>query len=1174
MSEDSSAAQTPPPQTPPPQAPSPPTGRPQQNPVKYEEIEIVAVHADVVISKLESLTSMIGPESPLSKELEQHKKKRKILTTYLHEYEDALRNGAKYPKQPDDRKSGKVPWAVQLLRFCTEPYKLIRYATQWCRLAKRCLVEISNSSSDFDIRWNQVLTVRFCQLFTSFCRIVIFIQQNPLAHLVCTIVPAYIADIPKFKDFIVDSRLTLNFITQAIADPIRMINIHINDAGRKINRLAATIGAYLAQLLGPFPLIDWSVFSITRKQLELPETTLQEDDFFILQNISLLKDTMFYFVTIFPNTQNDNDAFSIVIENILSDAPLIPITTTILVPIDNFLRYLSENPSIAEITNMIPILAKRKFGTSHRKRIQNITILLSEIRDMCELNINLICQFYPNVLALCALGYYEFSHYFQFHTICVDALKLLSVLLDIFKVVKQNKEDIQRFYVYNLSTVDLQYLKAQLEQIPSDSPIPPLFQQFVNALEVLNIENLDNGDSYHYYSFKITYGRLLLYFNRLRSTSIVSYAETVFEHMTTIMNHIEYAEDPLRCLYKYCPIQTLWTYSKYFIPHINSPQIPTSLCITLLEIFGYFGQDPNVYIIPNEIAQQKIIFGQVQGQLLTRVLKELSIQCSNRSLFYQIGLQTRDLCKPGADPRREHFNINLFRPEEGNLLDSNYTRQFTRHNNDQKELRTCFTRMPQQIRVFDTIETPSAFFERGITDNFSQFLFPQGITPDSSTLDRAFSTAFQMLWQIFAQMGKPFPRNMFKARLIEGTLPNSEVFIHQVTQMKTLLLDAPMIPSNPRLVDKLQLLCFDFLKNGFGKTLYLASLKGFFNLFEVANSMPNTPNQSPSKSDDKNQENELQARLNYAASDYFSSRALRYQIRNLGISSAFAVDRIATSTISTSMISILREYLKLHATINEWHQKFRKTNELPPESLSMAGLDQCCVDMIRLGCAMQLRELVKSEMRYAINHAAAGFESMIDASFDRITVQLDEREQLICEACSQHDTMFFVGEIIDNAKLDKPSDFVPFMFFFGLLLNNVMWDSVKYYTEFDAISKNLHLFPVALNAFIKLQTKILVSIDDKIFENGMKEFYKVLRTIVNEKKSENDLDYAKSFTKLVILFPRVIDQIQFGWIDEIFPNYNADLTMRMSEQSPSKKKAKKQSSGQTRRQTVQPKKSK
>lgn len=1126
--------------------------------VPYDYIEVIAQHGEVVLSKLENLRVLLGPNTPLPQALDNSKKKKKALLDSLTAYEKYVRGEGEYPKQ-EPRKPGKTPWPVTLLEHCIEPYKILRYASQWIRIARQCLLDTSRTA-DFDIRWNQLLTVKFCQIFTSFCRVFVFMKSFSIVKIISLIVPYYIDDIPELKEYVTDSRKLINLITLSLSDPFANVYNLIQPVGKKLNRLAATIGTYIAQLFGPFPLIEWANLSIFRKPPETPETTLEDDDFFILRNITLLKDTMVYFVTVFSQEiGSDSDSFNVVIENLLTESPVVPITVTTRVPIRDFLKYSRRSPINDDVQQVIDLSAPRKFATSHRKRIQNVTILLNEIKSMCEFNNNLVCQYFPNIISLCALGYYEFSQYFTFdkNSVCVDALDLLAELLDMVKIIRQNHDDIQRFFIYNLSTIDVEFLKAQIAQINNDSPIPSLLNPLVSALETLSIDDYDKGSCYHFLGYNLTYGRILYYYNHLHNTSIVSYAEPLFEHLTTILTHAEFAEDPTRCFFKYCPIQRLWTYSGRFVEHIVNPAVPISRCITLLEVFTYFAQDQNIYIYPKEKDNQKNNFELVQMTLLKRIRESLMRECNNSSIYHQLGLQTRDLCKDGADKSKDHFNLNKFK-FTSNVPKEELIKQFTEQNQFQKELRGFFTRVPQQIRVFDEIKKPSAYFENGLTQNISSYLFPTQM-PEGMSLDRGFSTAFQFLWQIFAQMGKPFPRNMFRARLFEGTQASSDNYIQHVNLMTGVTPYDGLIPKSPSLVESLQYQIFKFIKQSFKQSIYLAPLRGFFDISDKSDIM-SFDSQSSSKNKDKDKDKEkdpdvdeaeiqhqqqVQAQLDATpkviSSDFFSQKAIKYMITNLGANSGFAFDRIVTLAAAECIVNIFKKYIECIQYMPEWYSTLRNKGSLPQDSLGSPTFNFCCTEMIRLGCAMTLREIVLIEMKTGMSNSVPGIQQIIDAAIDRITVTLTGKEHLICEACSLKDSMYFIQQNVEKAKIDKQSDFSQFMFFIGLLLNNNIWNDSKYYADYEAISRNLHLFPIALKAFIQVKNSLFVTVDDLALEHGFKVFYSIFGTIVNQKKVDNGKNYAKAMAQLAIAFPRSIEIIQFGWLHEVFPNYDADL---------------------------------
>ena len=1109
----------------------------------YEEIEIVARHSELVIHRLENLSIYLSEHGELAKAFEEKKKtKTKELIDFLQEYYTALEKKQKPPKLPE-RKPGVTPWPVTLLKYAAEPYKLTRYCVQWCHQARKCLISMAENVSDFDIRWNQLMTIRFCQIFTAYCKVILFLNNFEFIQLVIDMIPPYIDDIKSMKDYIKDHAFTRNFVKMALKNPIDLIKSNIERIGEKINRLAATLGTFFAQLMGSFPLVNWSIFSIFSKRHDAPETTLPEDEFFILQNISLLKDTMLFFVILFKDITKTDDPFSVVIQNILTESPYIQITHSNKFTVQHFLKLIKKKEGMEKFVNHIAFIAQNKYGTAHQKRIQNITILLEEIKNMCEYDNKLLCQFFPNVISLCSLAHYELVMYFHYQNIIdVHAFDMLAVVLDIIKLVRINQLDIQRFFMFNLSTIDIEFLKKQLEQVDPDSDIRKIANTLVQGLETLNLDNFDNGEGYNYFAFKITYGRILDYYNKLRKTSIVSYAEPIFEHLTTVFNHVDYADDPLACIFNYCPVYNLWNNYKELEGHINNPTIPISRCITILEIFAFFDLDPNIYVRPQVIENLKTNYQQLKNLLFNRARKDLQLQFQFDSPTNMDGMKTRILSRTSNKQELQ---------QTPQTLPLNVIAQYYQQNRSAAELRTSFTRIPHQITVFDMEDSPSDYFEKSISQGFTNFIIPSSL-PNPLFLDCSFSDAFQILWQIFAQMGKPFPRNMFESRLIEGTQYKSEQYLQQVNLLNgTIDIDDNSVVGK-KLVDNYQQKIREFVKSGYKSALYLTHLKGFYNT-KKKEATPNEKNKSS-----KQPQSPVKDKTIY--SDFFSAKAINYMIKNLGINCALAYDRIVTHQIAKDIIEIFNVFVELSNDLNSWLNDFKSKNILPRESLTSPQLDKCCELMINLGCSAVLRDLIKNEMCNAMSDAVPGLQQMVDAAIDRINVTLSGKEQLIIETVSHRDTLYFVQQIIEKGKIDKQTDFIKFMFFIGLLLNNNKWDKIQYISDFETITGNLHLFPKALELFFDVRQSLFLTPDDLALETGTKTLLQVFGVVVNNKKQQNGSGYQMAATKLVIMFPRVIHTIQFGWIEEVFPNYSYDNfnIKKMKEQEDKKDKKNKE----------------
>ena len=122
-------------------------------------------------------------------------------------------------------------------------------------------------------------------------------------------------------------------------------------------------------------------------------------------------------------------------------------------------------------------------------------------------------------------------------------------------------------------------------------------------------------------------------------------------------------------------------------------------------------------------------------------------------------------------------------------------------------------------------------------------------------------------------------------------------------------------------------------------------------------------------------------------------------------------------------------------------------------------------------------------------------------------------------------------------KVNKYAEIDHFFFFLALLLTNKYWDNCTYLAEFDSITENLHLFPMAVNQFIQLHSVFFSNQNLSMKEAKDRSiiFISALARVVEMRNSKKQKKSSTALTILADIFPRIIG-IEYERIDKVFPN--------------------------------------
>lgn len=1100
---------------------------------RTDDLEIIFNHIELLTSKLEIFHTMTGPRTAIGSAFESSGGKHWI--KHLDSYCDAMAsNSSSLPKMPSN--SSITNFLKSIQEDLVIPMQHIKYAFQFCQFTEYQLKMMLSYVKDLDMRWNQYLTIRCCQIFVMYCKTVLFIKMHPIMKYISATVNQYKSKC--FEQFNQDISRITQFTVHCSNDPFGFIHQKLPVLSDKMARLSSSVGTFIARLFGTFPLIEWDSLSIFNRTSKGNETTLVSDEFIILQNIKLLKETLFFFLFVFPENTQSNQCFELIIEGLLTESPTVYLTPNFKVPLQQIIA-LSKPGAIPErVCNNATENARQKFLTSHLQRIMHVTFLLQDCLNISSFDPNQLPFLMNHIIALSSLAYYELDNYFTFieeeiakrgkdciHY--VEGMELLSVLMEVINLVDQYEEDIRRFYVYNLATIDLQFLQKQLN--PSvfnqvckskEHNLAKLIDDLALGLEGIDLEEYDNGYRYEFTGFLLTHGRYLRIFNEIKMRERVSFIDPIFEHLTTIRMHCMFAQSPMNAFLTFCPIQTLWNHSSIFSTIINNQSIPLSIAPSILHLFTYFSRDLLcLRQLLGEVKKLNEMFPRLRSSLYQRLNTYLCTSFNSEKPLININLQTHDFSQSEATAAKLKTLVNhggmtlpLVEDQTLSLNEINQVKQF------------C-SRIPHHVVLFDKIDQTAEFFSNTITKGLASFLFPESFAPDPSTLDMSFSAAAQYLWTFFASLGSSFPRQMFQCRISESNAKEDTTsFTEQVKYLDgtiNCVLARPnekktvLESKNQRLIMKIEEILTSFLKDGWKNSIYLSTLKGFWSTID----------------------------LKYEPSLFLSQNAFRHMIHNMGLHGGFRIYRILIHRAAKSIMKIIKVFNDMK-NIDALLDDFNKKDTLPPEMpTSKGGIETSSKELIILGICMQLRAILREEMCNAVNEAAPGLKSLIDASLYRINTVKTSEQSLISEMVSgNNDDLIFIEKIISKQKKVTLTNLNQFFFFLGLNFIGKRWIKSKYLSNYDAITENMHLLPIA--------TKVLIhelplffdpnKITTKAIHDGYLLFFSVMAQIVQMRKSKKLNDSARALTILADMYPRVM-KLEYGIIEDSFPTRSVNF---------------------------------
>jgi len=667
------------------------------------------------------------------------------------------------------------------------------------------------------------------------------------------------------------------------------------------------------------------------------------------------------------------------------------------------------------------------------------------------------------------------------------------------------------------------------------------FFKLSQDMQKLDLEAFDNGTEYDMEPFLDTIGRLSYYFNAVQRTQMASFLFPAFEHLEVITLHAKLVSSPFTVFLEFSPIEQLWKHMTVIKSYIKNVIGGAHYCARFVCLFAFFNIDSIALNLLEGLQDQlTAAVKDIRSNMLTYIQEKLAAYTDKDSILLRITEQNR---------LDQIFDPKPFLPQG----DADNMEEETRFRTQMWQLKEFLKGMPGVINFNGQDIEISEFVTKHLTEDLGSFLFKKP-SPDAQWLDSVFSASCQYMWGIYTILGASFPTRLLTTRYQNSIYPDQTTFLQQISLIRQDCANA--MPKRIQIQDKKSKKRSEkdsHLEHEFVEpevTEYTKDLK-LSKLFEDRLRAFISHDYLACYYLPHSRAFENFAELKYYAVEFASQRSMRKMIDSLGLHVGFNLDRILIAEIAKSMGTMYQYYIALGKTVNSWYGSFRTGGDEWAQAAQSPELGMAAEEIVRLGAMLVLRDMLRTSMHEAVKQSAPGMIDLIRPAYMRTIERLSEKEDLMMEMISAEPTFFFIKMALDTMGIEKTSDSIQFFFFLALLLIYPKWEDAVFVQDHEIITHNLHLIPVAIDAFINVLSSFCQAHDEKIVASGMQFYFTVLQHIVQKKRTNEELllKSASSFVILADLFPKYLRTLEYGRISHSFPNSVVSEAYRIIESS-------------------------
>jgi hypothetical protein len=311
-------------------------------------------------------------------------------------------------------------------------------------------------------------------------------------------------------------------------------------------------------------------------------------------------------------------------------------------------------------------------------------------------------------------------------------------------------------------------------------------------------------------------------------------------------------------------------------------------------------------------------------------------------------------------------------------------------------------------------------------------------------------------------------------------------------------------------LSKISKIFVDFADTSFTNAVYLPNLKGFWAI--------NMMKFDPSK--------------------FFSFKGMKFLFENLGIHAGWQLDRLLVQRAAKCMNEFFNEFVG-HRSLQSWLTAFFEKDVLPSETTNPRMFATSCNEFLKLGVCLQLRCLLRSAIGRIFDEKLPGFRHLTKSAVLRKQSPRSDLEALIIEfsdVVPEDLTYVKKNMALIHGEYPLHPNVNWFIFFIALHFNLPKWDNVRHMPQYDAFTENLHLFPVATNAFLNALEIFFepAVITEQKKMNAFVIFFATMAQIIAVKRAKGMTSSANALTILADLYPKFTN-LDYGRIEQSFP---------------------------------------
>jgi hypothetical protein len=187
--------------------------------------------------------------------------------------------------------------------------------------------------------------------------------------------------------------------------------------------------------------------------------------------------------------------------------------------------------------------------------------------------------------------------------------------------------------------------------------------------------------------------------------------------------------------------------------------------------------------------------------------------------------------------------------------------------------------------------------------------------------------------------------------------------------------------------------------------------------------------------------------------------------------------------------------------------------------------------LLRLSVGLAVRQLIRSAITAVIRETAPGFVEIIGGATPK---EANNASKVLDELFDTKDGLFFFEQSSKGLLKGNVKDFFSYL---ALLLGSPKWNELHFFPDENALSKNLHLLPLAVGLFVRLVPTLKSGAGQADADEGVKIFFQTILSKVMEdkKKLAEGQQSINEFMILMDMFPKLADNIEYGQISPYFP---------------------------------------